>query len=436
MKYADGFDLADPKDVTLPGPNEDPVTGLTITSGLACGVSGCNHLCVTAKRMKMHWATEHSDVAGHGPQWRPVDLQTFFRGNQLRYFIVQQSSPRSSLTMSSNADSESLRTEISTLSHSVCDSKVTAAENIKLLEHFQASTSQELTNNATIRQVWHRDVPDLAAKHPFLMHGVLACSALHLAVINPAERQRYQLIAAHHQSIALPVFRSEIGNPNPDNCFALLVFSQLLIVHCFAADQADEDLLLVKGKDDTALPDWLQIIRSSCDIFHAVWPYIQTGPFLVLMTAGIQHELVEGPVPDMSADNERLRGLVDMMQLSIAKGMKKDCCFGSSPMPSSLFILIRAFAQARAAQSRSNYTMLVAVYTWPTQVTQEYLDLLKKRDPAALILLAHYCILLRPLEDVWYMGGYSRRLLSRIYNQLDEEWHPWLQWPLEEIGLP
>jgi hypothetical protein len=47
--YAEGLDFANPKDVTLPGPDDDPVPFLTTTNGLACEASGCNHLCATVK---------------------------------------------------------------------------------------------------------------------------------------------------------------------------------------------------------------------------------------------------------------------------------------------------------------------------------------------------------------------------------------------------
>jgi hypothetical protein len=35
---------------------------LLTTSSLACGASGCGHLCITITRMRRHWATVHSDV--------------------------------------------------------------------------------------------------------------------------------------------------------------------------------------------------------------------------------------------------------------------------------------------------------------------------------------------------------------------------------------
>jgi hypothetical protein len=33
------------------------------------------------------------------------------------------------------------------------------------------------------------------------------------------------------------------------------------------------------------------------------------------------------------------------------------------------------------------------------------------------------------------MGGFRKRLLERIYWQLDEEWRRWLDWPFAECGL-
>ena len=93
------------------------------------------------------------------------------------------------------------------------------------------------------------------------------------------------------------------------------------------------------------------------------------------------------------------------------------------PLPCALLELSRNFAKASAAQSRSQFTMWIAVYIWLAQVSQEYLDLLKRRDPVVLVLLAHFYILLKPLELNWYINGFTTRLLCRIINQLDPKWH-------------
>jgi hypothetical protein len=243
MEYAQGLDLADPRDVILPEPNEVPVPFLLTTSGLACGASGCGHLCVTIKRMRRHWATVHSDVVADAPQWRPVDLQTFFRGNQLRYFIVcRNSTATSQPERNSKLDSEASSFEIDTLEVPLTYDSNWSADDLNLLEHFKNSTYLDVGHNSVSRQLWQTTIPLLACSHSFLKHGILACSALHLAYLNPPERQRYQLTAACHQNRALPAFRSAIANANENNCNALFAFSQLLILHCFASEEQDEDL--------------------------------------------------------------------------------------------------------------------------------------------------------------------------------------------------
>lgn len=87
VKYASKFELAQPNDVVLPGEDHFPVPLLPVQDGIACYFDGCTHLCVTIKRMKQHWRLVHHTPAVDGNNlWKAVPLQTFFRGNALRYF--------------------------------------------------------------------------------------------------------------------------------------------------------------------------------------------------------------------------------------------------------------------------------------------------------------------------------------------------------------
>lgn len=433
LKYAEKLDLADPADVILPGPNEGPVPFLLTIGGLACVAIRCHYLCATDKRMKMHWSAKHSGIVAGDTQCHLVELQTFFRGNQLRYFIVRQSrtarsQPERHSIVGSKTDTSGISTPDTSLS---CESHEAIHEEARLLEHFQSSTCFELGYSAINISCWHSDVPELAAKYPFLQHGIIACAALHLAFLNPSEGQRYRLVAAHHQDIALPEFRSEIKDANISNYLALLAFTQLLITHCFAADQHDEDLLLVQGQDDLSLPDWLQVIRGSCGIFKPVSQYVASLPNIAAM---LELDLRDRS-PERSDYDRHLRGLFNLVNSNMAHNIEENFKGSSSHLLSTLHLLSRAFTKAQEAQSRNVYGLWAALQVWPVRVPQEYFNLLKQRHPIALILLAHYCILLLPLEVNWYMNGYSRRLITRIYGQLDKEWRLWLQWPLEEIGL-
>lgn len=311
MKYAQSLDLANPKDVVLPEPHEAPIPFLPTEDGLSCGVTGCDHLCASVKRMKAHWATVHRDIVAksHIPQWRPVKLQTFFRGNQLKYFVVSESS-----TLASQPQMEP---EV----HRKCPSLETgpppaddshwSADELSLIEHFISYTSFDMGHDSESRQMWQTAASSLAYKHNFLKHGLLAVSALHRASLDPSEKKRYQMIAAWHQNKALPEFRSKIAHPIEHNCNALLAFTQLLIIHCFASEEHDENLLLVRGPHESGLPEWLQLIRGSCTIFENVLQFITMGP---LKKLNEEMELILlADEPEDPGYNRRLANLAEML---------------------------------------------------------------------------------------------------------------------------
>lgn len=434
MKYTQSLDLAIPKDVVLPEPHEAPIPFLPTEDGLSCGVTGCGHLCASVKRMKSHWATVHRDIGAepHVPQWRPVKLQTFFRGNQLRYFVVSESSILASQPqMEPEVHSECISPETGP---PLADDSNWSADELSLIKYFISYTYFDMGHDSESRQMWQTAASTLAHKHNFLKHGLLAVSALHRASLDPSEKRRYQMIAAWHQNKALPEFRSEIAHPTEHNCNALLAFSQLLIIHCFASEEHDENLLLlVRGPHETGLPEWLQLIRGSCTIFEDVLQFLTMGP-LKKLNEEMEPRLLADAPEDLEY-NRRLAHLAEMPTFKRLPDPRNGPEGNLFPLPCALHELSRAFAKASAAQSRSHFTMWIAVYIWPAQISAEYLGLLKQRDPVALVLLAHYCILLKPLESSWYMNGFTKRLLSRIVNQLDQTWHQWLEWPLEEIGL-
>ena len=83
-----GLRLSHPRQVLGAPLSEDqfPVPGLPVSDGLQCLRPGCGHLCVTTKRMQKHWVDVHQEPGCVSLDWQRVSLQTFFRGNQLKYF--------------------------------------------------------------------------------------------------------------------------------------------------------------------------------------------------------------------------------------------------------------------------------------------------------------------------------------------------------------
>jgi hypothetical protein len=85
--------------------------------------------------------------------------------------------------------------------------------------------------------VWQRVIPQRALSCPYLLHGIFAVSALHLALSSDCPEKEQQVLiedAEHHQSEAIRMF-TEIGDQlGPSENVESFALSSLLIGSAFA----------------------------------------------------------------------------------------------------------------------------------------------------------------------------------------------------------
>jgi len=93
MEHVSKLDLDDTEIVVQTTVKQFPVPLLPIQDGLRCEGEGCGHFCVSQKRMKSHWMAVHNRPGQLEFDWTSVPLQTFFRGNLLRYFTNPSGEP-------------------------------------------------------------------------------------------------------------------------------------------------------------------------------------------------------------------------------------------------------------------------------------------------------------------------------------------------------
>lgn len=78
-------------------------------------------------------------------------------------------------------------------------------------------------------------IPKQALEHGFLMHGILAISALHLAHPKSGEDQKdYIRVATAHHNEGLAMYRSELQNITTFNYSACIAFSNITMMCSFA----------------------------------------------------------------------------------------------------------------------------------------------------------------------------------------------------------
>ena len=130
-----------------------------------------------------------------------------------------------------------------------------------MMHHFTTHTWLTLATDEDTRQMWHFIVPQLAYEHKFVMHALLACTALHMAYLDPHQYSELTIKARTHQDRALPLFRTAIPRVESETCDAILIFARLVAITAFALDES----LFMVGEKEEKLPSWLFFIRSGCE---------------------------------------------------------------------------------------------------------------------------------------------------------------------------
>lgn len=155
-----------------------------------------------------------------------------------------------------------------------------------------------------------------------------------------------------------------------------------------------------------------------------VWDQLELGPVRPLVSAW------EIPITFSEAEQEPLMNLLlSAIPLQGSEdSWSEDVCKIYRDAASKLG---EAFSCTQ--DPNAGFTAWDALRIWPMRISDAYLNLLSQQHPAALILVAHYCILLQRLDSHWYFEGRAKRLLSTAMSCLDGRWHHIIQWPLAEI---
>lgn len=274
--------------------------------------------------------------------------------------------------------------------------------------------------------MWQVLVPQLAIQHPFLMRGIFAISALHLAHLRPDKSEKYLMAAADHENVALPAYRSLLSEIDKDNCHAGFAFSSLILAYSLGSPQSSGDLFFDEPHLSGTTPQWLHLVRGTYHLLDSTWNWLDEGP----MTQLLYGSTIKLSSPLQKTDSENL----DLL-LSLFESAKKDRLVtqAQSQIYLEAFNELKYSFEFSYSLAPSMYCRKLSFLRWAVRVSDEFVELLSRREPAALVLLAHVCVLLKREEPCWFMDGHAERLIATIKQSFDEKWLAWIQWPLDQI---
>ncbi|KAH8891824.1 hypothetical protein GQ53DRAFT_137871 [Thozetella sp. PMI_491] len=258
-----------------------------------------------------------------------------------------------------------------------------------------------------------------AMEAPYLMHELLAISASHLATTNPAKSDFYHRQAVHLQTRAVSLFNETKLEVNEQNCVHMLLFSSSIGRHLLT------DVLARRDPDlGTFLDRYTQcgqLHKGLRAIAHTSWPYLLKTDLKPMLAWGSQL----GKMPLRGNECDHLRELVTS-STSLSDADKVAC-------GEAIHYLQIGLDGCNEDSPRENWCQMI--FTWSVIVPPEYNELVMERRPEALVILAHYALLLHNGRELWQIKDAGVYLFNLITQFLGPAWEKWLAMPRERMQL-
>ena len=286
--------------------------------------------------------------------------------------------------------------------------------NLELLHHFTTVTYATFSLDDDIREIWRMVVPRIAFQHEFVMHGLLAMSALHLSFLNPTDKS-YAMVATAHYTKALGSLRAGFPLLQPQDGTTLFAACSLTAVYVYACPPVDN--MLPKA------PTWIPLWRGITATTRQYWEWVLEGELskLLLRKKADQSRYagqdIEFPSSLFDLSQPGVPGELDPKELEDGRVLE-------------IYREATEMLKDSWDQFWSYDPRIAAAFKWPATMSDGFLGFLVEQRPRALVLLAHHCVMPELLEDqFWWIKGRGLDEIKRIEGVLEEKWKHWLDWP-------
>ncbi|THV98052.1 hypothetical protein D6D27_01766 [Aureobasidium pullulans] len=330
-------------------------------------------------------------------------------------------------------------------------------KEMELLHHFVTHTAKTLADQTEHQHIWQTTVVQIAFKHKFLMHGILAVAGLHVSVTRLSEEDDLSILAANHQDLGLQGFRSALENFNSENCQAVFAFSILVVCYIIASsgtrinpnlttESFFNEVLLV------AVVDWIRLFRGSDQIARRGRIWLEQGPLAPLLVDGPFCQIIKPVDEEAIKEHEYLANLQQLWYPGSPSSIQGIGGEEAVIYDEALHYLREAYGRmSRATAPANNCTWcykksadtdephtcispIIAGLYWFMQVPTEFFEMLEQHKTVALILLLHQAVLIKRIGNLWWNRTPAVKVASSVSSTMSSEYHAWLEWPLQQIG--
>lgn len=278
--------------------------------------------------------------------------------------------------------------------------------------------------------MWRDDVPSIAFSSSCVLHALLAFSALHLARKNVAkQREQCRERAAYYYSLTLPQMIVSLSQVDDSSANALFVASSLLCFYNLARGPQQGQYLAFSDEGEA---EWLWLQHGARAIHRGHLNALSKG-WLCGEESNPQdmpqHKSNATPPPTTFPQGFDVQ--INKLRSFASTLFAEDSTFQKYTV--AIDELQRCYSDTLSAYY--NPTSLTrAVFSWFYRLEPGFVAALEAKRPFALIVYAHFTVMIHQARHVWYMEGWGPHIMGGIHRNLDAGYMDWLVWPCQAVG--
>ncbi|KAJ3547286.1 hypothetical protein NM208_g1592 [Fusarium decemcellulare] len=272
--------------------------------------------------------------------------------------------------------------------------------DLGLVKYFAEVTSLCVSISTRSKWFWTTELPQQAESTPFLLEGLSAVSALHLAEKLPDNDSTLALTRKHYSS-ATSQFRVMISQINAENCISIFALSLIVIIMQLKLSSQHPRLSKLLDKDYSPI-DSLESMRGAFRLIKAVGPFLNQSSVSSLFSW--RHSEVDPQV-------EKTKNIL-LARLDTVENLTENHHCRSALTSLRLWL--------GGLQNWSKTWFELA--WWPAVVSSEYLEHLRAGDIVSLLLYGYWCCGIHSRYKEWFVEGYVMQALVFVKAQVGSSW--------------
>lgn len=269
-------------------------------------------------------------------------------------------------------------------------------------------------------ETWSVEVPRLALDYEPLLTSIMAFASHHLARTAETQEKFHECmnLRALYLESTLHKHRMAVGGLSKHNADAVSFTTVILTVDSFA-NLRDRPLQPYEPP-----LQWLQLSRGIGGVCKLALDLIKDEPRAKIWP------IVTSMMPFV---RQSRMAKVDALAhlLEVREGEEEPASIDMDAYEETTRLLCWMLEGHKSGEHIKMFCRRIT--TLPVLMPDRLMVLLERRDPRALVLLAHFFALSSYAAEFWWIEDTPRREIAAIGDFLDERWRGMMEWPMKRV---